>query len=662
MNLIRSLMGRRQFLIAATAASTSALAYKNITGAVGPVFQTSTAMAADKKGSADLKAVSNRYKHLLSPLKIRNVIVKNRMIHTPSTPHFLQGPETYPADALRAYYATVAKSAAMVYVRLETMGSMASRKEALSDSAHTPIFDTSDPAVNNYIDQMVEGVHCMGSLVISTLGGGKDVVTQAKQIEDKGVDVVIMGGDIRNKDNMRAVIEQMQAVQKATDLIIMMSLRVEDPFWPPEMTDPGAPTAYIMDDLVAAVKMVEGSADIFQFDTEGLSAEHPVGWYQEKGKPWAMRYSETLRAAGSKILLAPRGGFLDPDENEQFISSGKCDMISMARAYICDSEYGKKILEGRGEDVVPCIQCNKCHMITQVKEGHWFSVCSVNPKLGLDSAVKVIDPPTFSKKVAIIGGGPGGMKAAIVAAERGHKVTLYEKSEFLGGLLRHAEFDPYKWAHKDYKDYLIRQIKKAGVEVLLNTAATPDMINAKGYDTVMVAVGSEPVMSRIPGADGTGVYNVATVIGKEKSLGKNVVVISNGNYGTETAMRLTKLGKNVTILTGEKLLYWMDRVHYPEIVQQTFDALTGHNFNYIMEVTVRNISDGKVDYVDAKGNEKSIRADNVVIYDGLKPKQDEALKFYGSARNAFFTLGDCTGKCGNIQTVTRSAFFTASQV
>jgi pyruvate/2-oxoglutarate dehydrogenase complex dihydrolipoamide dehydrogenase (E3) component len=274
----------------------------------------------------------------------------------------------------------------------------------------------------------------------------------------------------------------------------------------------------------------------------------------------------------------------------------------------------------------------------------------------------VIDAPTASKKVAVIGGGPCGMQAAITAAERGHKVTIFEKGESLGGLLRHADFDPYKWAHKEYKEYLVRCLKKAGVEVRLKTAATPEMITAQGYDTAIVAIGADPTIPKIPGSDRGNVYSVASVIGKETSLGKNVAVISNGNYGTETAMRLTRLGHNVTILTSEKLLYWMDRVHYPEIVQQIFDRLTGHGFSYFMEVTVKAISEGKVTYVDAKGNEKTTQADSVVIYAGLNPKQDEALKFYGSATKAFFTAGDCTGKGGNIQRVIRSGFFAGSQV
>jgi NADPH-dependent 2,4-dienoyl-CoA reductase/sulfur reductase-like enzyme len=308
--------------------------------------------------------------------------------------------------------------------------------------------------------------------------------------------------------------------------------------------------------------------------------------------------------------------------------------------------------------VVPCLMCDKCHGLSM--EGPWYTVCSVNPKLGLESAIKVIEAPTASKKVAIIGGGPAGMKAAITAAERGHKVTLYEKNASLGGLLHHADFSPFKWTLKDYKDYLIRQIKKAGVEVILSTEATPDMIKAKGYDAVLAAIGAEPNIPRIFGVDGKNVYNVVNVYGKEKELGKNVVVVGGGEFGVETGMYLAKFGHKVTMLTSEKELLRVDRVHYPEIVIDIYEQMD--NFDFITEAIATSISEGKVTYKDARGSEKSIQADSVVIYAGLKPRQDEALKFSGSAKNAFFSIGDCTSKGGNVQKSIRSAFFMASQI
>ena len=252
------------------------------------------------------------------------------------------------------------------------------------------------------------------------------------------------------------------------------------------------------------------------------------------------------------------------------------------------------------------------------------------------------------------------MMAAITAAERGHKVTLYEKNSVLGGLLLHTDYSPYKWALRRYKNYLIRQIKKAGVEVHSGTEATPEMIKAKGHDAVIAAVGASPNPVKIPGAEGKNVYDIINVYSREKELGRNVVVIGGGEYGVETGMFLARQGHRTTMLTSGKELLPIRRVHYEEIMVDVYDHLEG--FTYILEALAMRIADGKVVYTDAKGNEKSIQADSVVLYAGLKARQDEALKFYGSARNAFFATGDCTGKCGDVQKVVRNAYFTASQI
>lgn len=665
MSLIQKLIGRRQFLVAAGVTSASALAYKRLAGIFDPSLRPGDATAAEKSVSV-AASTSNKYTHLLSPLKIRNVILKNRMFYTLSNPHYLQGPENFPAEQTRAYYATIAKDAGIVSVRIDAG---LPRKERSGDSAHMMIFDTEDAGVQNYISQMIEGVHCMGSLVSGgNLGGGqggmgsagqvniRDLITQAKKLEDQGIDIVGMGvGNIRNKEAVSSAIERMQAVKNATNLLIMISMGIIDPSIRPETSGSGGGT--IIEDAIAAAKTFEDSADILQVMAGGGMTNHPTSYNQTKGDPVAIHYARAIKDSGTKIIVCPRGGFWAPEENDEYIASGKTDLIAMARAFIADPEYGNKILAGRGEDIVPCIKCNKCHGLSFT--GPWYSVCSVNPKIGIESALRVIGPPIRTQKVAVIGGGPAGMKAALTAAERGHKVTLYEKNAYLGGLLRHTDFSPFKWALKDYKDYLVGQVKKAGIETLLNTEASPDMIKAKGYDTVLVAVGSEPNIPRIPGADGKNVYNIVNVFGREKEMGKNVVVIGGGEFGVDVGLYLAYSGHKVMMMTSEKELITLDRVHFPEILMNVYEYMA--NFDYITEAMPVGISNGKVSYKDAEGNEKSIQADSVVLYAGMKAKQDDAMKFAASA-GRFRVMGDCTGRAGNVQKSVRSAFFTASQV
>ncbi|MBN1625792.1 MAG: FAD-dependent oxidoreductase [Deltaproteobacteria bacterium] len=645
MNLIRSIMGRREFLIAAGATSTSALACKKLAGAFNPLLQTGAAMAAEKP-SADTKSGGRKYTHILSPLKIRNVIVKNRLFYTVSIPQYLMGPETYFSDVVRAYYANVARSAAIVTPRLQTGLPGATHKDSILDQAHMMILDHEDPAVQNYTDQMIEGIHSMGSLVVAPDSPSgetlKDIIASAKKIQDQGYDVVSMTVNTRDKDAARSSVEQMQAVQSSTNLIILSTLG-------------GPGRSMDAEAAVETARIMEGGVDILRM---GGGSAITFNQYKEKGSPDIIRLSQAIKESGVKILTMPGGGFGDPDIMEEYIAGSKCDMITLARALIADPDYGRKILEGRGEDIVPCTLENRCHGDTWT--GPWISVCCVNPRMGLESAVKVIDSPTIPKKVAVIGGGPAGMKAAITAAERGHKVTLYEKTGALGGLLQHADYSPFKWPIKDFKDYLIRQVKKTGVDVHLNTEAAPDTIKAKGYDVVLVALGSDPVVPKIPGSDGSNVFDITSAHKKNKSLGKNVVFVGAGEHVVEAAIFLVKAGRNVTILTDDVELLKINRVHYPEELMNITDTL--ENFSFALKATTTRISDGQVFYRDAQGNERSVKADSIVIHGGLKPRQEEAMKFNGSAETAFFMIGDCTGRCGNIQKSIRSAYFMAYQV
>jgi len=269
----------------------------------------------------------------------------------------------------------------------------------------------------------------------------------------------------------------------------------------------------------------------------------------------------------------------------------------------------------------------------------------------------MIEPPITRKKVAIIGGGPAGMEAALVSAGRGHQVTLYEKSNALGGLLKTSDNVPFKWTLKEFKDYLVRQINKSGVKVCLNTEATPEMLKAEEYDAVLAAVGSEPVVPPIPGIKGKNVIFAPDVYGNESALAKNVVVIGGGEVGVETGMHLAETGHQVTLLEMLNILApEATPVHYYSMFREAWEKLP--DFKYILQARCTAISRDGVTYVDADRKEHTVKADSVVVAAGMKPKNDLALQFYGTG-DQFFIIGDCN-IAGNVQKVMRSAFSTAS--
>ena len=732
MNLIKSLMGRRQFLIATGVASGCALTCKKLAG-----FETNVVMAADKAATSNIKAAVSRCPHLLSPLRIRNVVLKNRIMHTQSPPHSLQGPENFPAEAFRNHYSNMAKNAAIVSLDDHFAPypiSYGDGKDMHRGTDHYSDHIWQDiPPVHNYVNRMIDDIHCEGALVryVGTTGGGggmampiggsgggaapggamprgqasgsqggmpqggasggqsgmpggagpqaqtatsiKDLVVKAKEVEDQGYDVYAMSGTK----------EQVEAVRNATNLILMASLRVggggmgrdnstlhkwsyegDDLDWEfgkntPGITNVNQPTKDELEQAVEGAKKLEGLAD-FVWIRDGRH-EHPNDWTQDQDKPFNLYYAEAIKKAGVKVLLCPSAGFHDAAQNEQFIASGITDMVGMTTPFFADPEFIKKVSEGRLDDILPCIQCHSCHGISRT-HGPWYDTCTVNPKWATpDYKLKNIPAPTAKKKVAVIGGGPAGMKAAITATERGHKVTLYEKGDALGGLLQFSDHTQWKWNYKRLKDYFITQVKKNGIDVQLKTTATPEMIKTKGYDTVLVATGAEPVISKMKGADAGNVFNILNVYSNKKALGKNVVMIGAGRIGTETAMGIAKDGHKVTILCSGKDLIEMECIGSHNMMNQIAILQNHPDLDFATEVTVKDITGGKVTYTDSKGAEKSIPADSIVIYSGLKPRMDEAEKFIGSADQVLL-LGDCTGKSGTIQKTIRSAFFVASQI
>jgi thioredoxin reductase len=700
MNPFKTLMVRRQFLAATGVASTCALTCKKLAG-----FETRAAMAAEEAATAALKAAGNRCPHLLSPLRIRNRLLKNRIMHTQSPLYFMQGPENFPTENYRNHYSNVAKNAAIVSMSTQ-FGTYPKTYEKIADAFYhmaNSIWEDIPP-VENYVVQLMEDIHCEGSLIYfsGNTGGGAmspgagrgggvqqggapgaqrgtagrgggmpggdrgggmpgfasksddETLKEAKEAEEKGYDVYQI-----NTTSLEAA----KRVRAATNLILMGSIRgsrgnmgLGSGENAVGLTNNNQPTAAELEDGVEQARKLEGIADFLWIRID----EHPNAWTQDKGRPRSIAYAEAIKKAGIKVLTCPTAGFHDPVENDRFIAEGKTDMVGMTMPFFADPELVRKVTEGRADDVVPCIGCHNCHGIS-VYTGPWYSTCTVNPKWGLPPyKLQGITKPTVSKKVAVIGGGPAGMKAALVAAERGHKVTLYEKDAALGGLLKISDNSQWRWNYKDLKEYFIHQVKKAGVAVRLNTAATPEMVKAGKYDTVLVAVGADVVASKMK-TDGSKVFSILDVYYKKNELGKNVVVLGAGKFGVEAATGMLKDGHKVTVLTSSKELVELENKGAHNMMNQETIYSNHPNFSYALQATVKSITGGKVVYTDSTGSEKSVQANSIVIWSGLKPRMDEAEKFIGSANSVLF-VGDCTGTNGSIQKVIRSTFFMASQV
>jgi NADPH-dependent 2,4-dienoyl-CoA reductase/sulfur reductase-like enzyme len=414
-----------------------------------------------------------------------------------------------------------------------------------------------------------------------------------------------------------------------------------------------------LEETIELSRMLAGHIDLLQIRGPDVDPNHPTGFISER-TPY-LYMAEAVKKSDPGVAVVAVSGFQDPDVCDDVIASGKADFVSMARCLISNPEYGRLVYEGRGEDVVPCIRCNVC-LISSFSASR-NSVCSVNPVWGLEHKIeRMIKPAVDRKRVAIVGGGPAGMKGALTASDRGHDVTLYEKSDVLGGLLNTTNTVSFKWPLKNFKDYLVRQTEKSNVNVLLNTEATPERLKNEKYDAVLVAMGAEPMVPPIPGVDGKNVFFAQDVYGNEDVLAKKVVIIGGGEVGVETGMHLAEKGHDIVLLEVlDRLASDAPPLHFYNMFRDAWEKLP--NFKYHLNAHCTDIGMNKVTYRKADNTEHTehiIEAGSVVIAVGMRPRNDLVMNFYG-AGDRFFMIGDCCA-AGNVQKAIRSAFGTASMI
>ncbi|UCG65269.1 MAG: FAD-dependent oxidoreductase [Deltaproteobacteria bacterium] len=234
-------------------------------------------------------------------------------------------------------------------------------------------------------------------------------------------------------------------------------------------------------------------------------------------------------------------------EADKAINAGIIDLWEASRPFIADPEIPQKLAENRPEDIIPCICCCQgCY--DNVFQGRpiW---CVVNPRAGRESDPEyAIKPAVDRKKVVVIGGGPAGMEAAVIAAKRGHEVTLLEKEDELGGNLQVASIPPFKSDFGDLNRYFVGQMEKQGVLFKLSHEATAQAPEVREADALILATGASPLLPDILGIEGKNVVTALDVLMGMKEVGNGVIIVGGGMVGCETAELLSKKGKNVTVL------------------------------------------------------------------------------------------------------------------
>lgn len=394
-----------------------------------------------------------------------------------------------------------------------------------------------------------------------------------------------------------------------------------------------------IEDAIQYAMLMQDKVDLFQVSA-GMIAEprtypytHPSR-YLPHGENLE-RAAEIKKAVSTPVAVV--GAILDLDEAGEWVAAGKVDVVAICRGLIADSALPKKTFRGRKEEVIPCIRCNVC----LIRGAHGQPMrCTVNPLSARENYYRWLPPlAAVKKKVVVVGGGPAGMEAAMVAASRGHDVTLFEKEDQLGGNLLTSSGPAFKGDWKTYLEYLLRQMDKSGVKVRLGTEATAGLVAAEAPDEVVVAVGAEPAWPDLPGVRSPNVLWAGDVMRGQQAAGHRIVVAGAGGMGLEAALHLAQQGKQVAIVElpgGSEADHTVNFVD----VMVLEDQLEDFGVRVLTGVVLEKILYGKVAARDAAGEEQELAAESVVLAPNLRSRRAVVQKFVGVADEVHI-VGDC---------------------
>ena len=373
-----------------------------------------------------------------------------------------------------------------------------------------------------------------------------------------------------------------------------------------------------------------------------------------------LSYVEHIKQFTDKPVVC--AGRMDPVKAAEEIAAGKLDAVAIARQNLVDHEWIHKIMEGREDEIKPCIRChNGCFNFAKYKgtsnlqkldDSLHLARCALNPTTMQHNKYKIV-PAKSPKKVAIIGGGIGGMETALVLKQRGHNPVIFEKTDKLGGLFITASAMSFKENDKQLITWYKREIEKQGIEIRFNTEIN-DIGTLGGYDAIVIATGSVPRKMPIPGFEKTLTFT--QLLAEKAPVGDKVLFMGGGQSSCEAAYDLILQGKHPIIVEFKDDLI-ADNATCLANTSYLRDAMDYHKVPVHLNCTITNIGDGVANVKNVKTGETfTVEFDNIINGIGFVPTP--AL---GKNKAKTYKVGDCVA-IGNLRTVIWRAWQVAMDI
>ncbi|QSX09050.1 FAD-dependent oxidoreductase [Alkalibacter rhizosphaerae] len=413
---------------------------------------------------------------------------------------------------------------------------------------------------------------------------------------------------------------------------------------------------YDLDEGIAIATQLDGYVDLIHVSAgnhevaEVFAVTHPSMFMPDGCN---VQYAAEIKKH-VKTPVATIGALSDPALMEEIIASGKADVVQMARQLLSDPDFPNKVRTGREDQVKKCMRCLSC-FTNELTVGEPY--CAINPETGRELEMKFAVPSAISKDVLIIGGGVGGMEAAITCADRGHQVTLVEKSNRLGGVLRCEDGVSFKKNLDAYLDGQERRIHDhPNIRLMTGLEMEPETAKRMKPDVIIAALGAKAVIPQLPGMEKQNVWTAQDAYVSMDKLGDKIIILGAGLVGVELGLHLLENNKTVTLVEmadrvndGGNFLHMLglqaelDRTKLPILFNTTVKEIT--------DIGVRCISIEK---------EMHLQADTVIFAVGQHPLRDQGIAFHDCAPE-FHMLGDCV-QPRNITAATSEAFMISRNI